>query len=76
MTKTAMVVAVGAFLCFIRVFGFLGLVTFLILLIANIARLVLGAYQAFNIMMDFALGASILVLLMVQDYLSRLSWPR
>jgi hypothetical protein len=45
---------------------------FPILLLAWVARMVLGAYQAFNILVDLGLGAAILLFLVLEDHCRRL----
>lgn len=63
-------IAVGAGL--VHVFGLVTVLLFPILLLAWVARMVLGAYQVFNILVDLGLGAAILVFLVVEDRFRRL----
>lgn len=54
------------------VFGLVPVLLFPVLLLAWVARMVLGAYQAFNILVDLVVGAAILLFLVVEDRFRRL----
>ncbi len=66
----ALLTAAGAGL--VHTFGLLPVALVPVLLLAWVARLVLGAYQAFNILVDLGLGAVILLFLVLDDRCRRL----
>jgi hypothetical protein len=59
----------------VHAFGLVTVLLFPILLLAWVARMVLGAYQAFNILIDLGLGAAILLFLVLEDRCRRLFSP-
>lgn len=62
--------AAGAAL--VHAFGLVTVLLFPVLLLAWVARMALGAYQALNILIDLGLGAAILVFLVAEDRFRRL----
>lgn len=56
----------------VHTYGVVTVLLFPVLLLALVARMVLGLYQAFNILVDLGLGATILLFLVLEDRCRRL----
>jgi hypothetical protein len=66
----------GALALLVWSFGCLYLLTLPAVLMAHATRLALGMYQYAMILLDLIFGGAILLVLLAQDYVTRLLWVK